>query len=228
MSAVCLEKAVKNDEAHDGMKSLSALAHTVEESLLHSFLFYKTTFWELARTARGRFDCSGISANSATEWAMSFGMRVWDLTKRPASEDLRNANSARIAEWWPANRATLESIQWPEFQKAEVEIGWEFFHSRGTQEPDDQKRRRLNLDDETQTVTLDGKQYPVANPKSYFLFRAIADRNGQPITRAELRQQNRGLKGDKTIPTLLAALPSKLRKAVKSSPAGYNLCLPAK
>jgi len=86
----------------------------------------------------------------------------------------------------------------------------------------------LSFDSQTQTVSLDGKQFRIENPKSYFLYQTIAEANGRPITRAELRQQNKGLKGDKTIPNLLKKLPAKIKKTIKSGSHGYWLCLAPK
>jgi len=89
-------------------------------------------------------------------------------------------------------------------------------------------RPRLSFDSETQTVNLDGKQFHIENPKSFFLYKTIADENGRPITRSELRQQNKGLKGDKTIPNLLKKLPAKIEKTIKRGSHGYWLCLSPK
>jgi hypothetical protein len=87
---------------------------------------------------------------------------------------------------------------------------------------------RLSFDSQTQTVNLDGKQFRIENPKSYFLYQTIAEANGQPMTRNELRKQSKGLKGDKTIPNLLKKLPAKIRKTIKSGSHGYWLCLAPK
>jgi hypothetical protein len=87
---------------------------------------------------------------------------------------------------------------------------------------------RLSFDCETQTAILDGERYKIENPKAFFLYKAIAERKGQPITRTELRQQNKGLKGDKTIPNLRVQWPAKLQETILSGPSGYWLSLPAK
>jgi hypothetical protein len=89
-------------------------------------------------------------------------------------------------------------------------------------------RSRLSFDSLTQTVNLDGKRFQIKNPRSYFLYQTIAAANGQPITRAELRLKNKGLKGDKTIRNLLDKLPAKIEQTVKKGPYGYWLCLAAK
>jgi hypothetical protein len=89
-------------------------------------------------------------------------------------------------------------------------------------------RPRLSFDSQTQTVTLDGKRFQIKNPRSYFLYQAIAEANGQPITRNHLRLKNKGLKGDKTIRSLLDKLPAKIGQTVKSGAHGYWLCLAPK
>jgi hypothetical protein len=90
--------------------------------------------------------------------------------------------------------------------------------------PKDQPR--LRLDPLTQIVTLDGQDYPIDNPKAFRLYKIIADKGGEPITRAGIRRLNPGFRGDKTIPTLLATLPDPIRATVKSSSVGYWLRLP--
>jgi hypothetical protein len=87
---------------------------------------------------------------------------------------------------------------------------------------------RLQFDPQTQVVTLDYVANQVENPKTFQLYKAIADCNGAPITRAELRQQHKGIRGDKTIPNLLKLLPAGLRNTIKSGPTGYWLKLPAR
>jgi hypothetical protein len=90
--------------------------------------------------------------------------------------------------------------------------------------PEDQPR--LRLDPQTQIATLDGQDYLIDNPKAFRLYKVIADRNEEPITRAGIRRSNPGFRGDKTIPTLLATLPDPIRATVKSGPVGYWLRLP--
>ncbi len=86
---------------------------------------------------------------------------------------------------------------------------------------------RLHFDPQTQAVTLDGKSHPIKNPRAFKLYRAIADCNGEPITRAKLRQPPHYFKGDKTVRKLLDTLPSVLGKTVLSHTSGYWLHLPA-
>jgi hypothetical protein len=85
---------------------------------------------------------------------------------------------------------------------------------------------RLVLDDLTQTVALDGEDYPVGDPKTYLLYKAIATLGGAPITRASLRRSDKHFRGDKTIPNLLDRLPPPLRRTIRSGTPGYWLRLP--
>jgi hypothetical protein len=85
----------------------------------------------------------------------------------------------------------------------------------------DARAKRLQFDPQSQTVVLEGMQYPVKNPKAFFLYKTIAEKGGEPITRADLRQQHKGLKGDKTIPNLLDELPPELRETVQRGSNGY-------
>jgi hypothetical protein len=87
---------------------------------------------------------------------------------------------------------------------------------------------RVAFDPESQTLVLDGKKFLFENPRAFFLYKAIADKKGEPITRAELRKQIKNLKGDKTIPNLQAKWPTELRATIKRGTCGYWLCLPAK
>jgi hypothetical protein len=90
--------------------------------------------------------------------------------------------------------------------------------------PKDQPR--LRLDPQTQIAALAGKDYLIDNPKAFQLYTIIADKSGEPITRAGIRRLHPDFRGDKTIPTLLATLPDPIRATVKSGPAGYWLRLP--
>jgi hypothetical protein len=95
-------------------------------------------------------------------------------------------------------------------------------------ECNDSPMERLLFDAETQTVMLDGETFSVNNPKAFFLCKIIAEEKGEPITRADLRQRNKGLKGDKTIPNLLKSLPIPIRETIQSGAHGYWLRLPQK
>jgi hypothetical protein len=85
---------------------------------------------------------------------------------------------------------------------------------------------RLRIDLQTLSVVLDGTRIRVTNPKALSLYKALADSLGQPLIRAELRVNVKGVRGDKTIRNLLNALPPRLRKTVKSGPEGYWIMLP--
>ena len=84
---------------------------------------------------------------------------------------------------------------------------------------------RLRFDEQTLTAVLDERSYSFENPKAFLLYRLIAEK-GQPITRAEIRKTQKGLRRDKTIPNLLRLLHVCLRHTLKSSPAGHWLHLP--
>jgi hypothetical protein len=96
-------------------------------------------------------------------------------------------------------------------------------HAVLTPEP---HKPRLLIDLETLSVVLDGARVQVPNPKALSLYKALADSLGQPLTRSELRDKVKGVRGDKTIRNLLNSLPPRLGRTVKSGPEGYWLALP--
>ena len=85
---------------------------------------------------------------------------------------------------------------------------------------------RIHFDPQTQTITLDGEPFSIENPRAFKLYKAIVDCNGEPITRAKLRQPPHLFKGDKIARKLLDMLPSALRKTVLSDNNGYCWRLP--
>ena len=86
---------------------------------------------------------------------------------------------------------------------------------------------RLQFDETTITIWFDGKPHHVDNPKSFALYRHLAEQAGTPITKQTLRAKDHQFRGDKTVPNARNALPKTLQKTVRSSRAGYWLHLPA-
>ena len=84
---------------------------------------------------------------------------------------------------------------------------------------------RLHFDADTHTVTLDGKDYSLDNPKAFLTYRAIAE-NGGPITRAELRGKVKGMNNPKAARAAVNTLPKALRDTVSSGSAGFWINLP--
>jgi hypothetical protein len=84
----------------------------------------------------------------------------------------------------------------------------------------------LIWDDLAQTVSVDGKDYQIDNPKTYHIYRTIATAEHRPITRAMIQQQVAGVRGRKAIPQHIEKLPAQLRKTIESNTTGYWLKLP--
>jgi hypothetical protein len=91
-------------------------------------------------------------------------------------------------------------------------------------------QERLRHDPQTQTITLDGTPYEIADPKAYAVHQAIARACPTPLTKSEIQKLVHGCRGDKKIPRLLQGLPQQLRDTVRGSQNGYwlNLNPPAK
>lgn len=88
--------------------------------------------------------------------------------------------------------------------------------------------KRLTLDDATQTVTLDGEQYLIENPKTYGIFKAIYEKYspGNPVTNETIQRLVHGVRGKNAISNHLKKLPSALFKIIMTTTNGKSLCLP--
>jgi hypothetical protein len=86
--------------------------------------------------------------------------------------------------------------------------------------------RRLTFDDDTLTVVLDGKRHKIDDSQAYAVYKSIAQRDTPTITKRGIRSRVRGVRGQKTIPRLLGALPRVLHQTVQVSTKGYWLVLP--
>jgi hypothetical protein len=86
--------------------------------------------------------------------------------------------------------------------------------------------RRLVFDDDTLTVTLDGKPHKVDGPKAYRVFKVIVGRDDPAITKQQIRARVKGVNGQKTISALIKTLPPALKSAVKWGTRGYFHELP--
>jgi hypothetical protein len=86
---------------------------------------------------------------------------------------------------------------------------------------------RLTLDPLTHTVTLDGVEHKVDDPKAFAVYQVIAGACPQPVTRAGIRGQVRGCHGTRKVRDLLDSLPGPLRGTVCSGRNGYWLDLGA-
>jgi hypothetical protein len=84
---------------------------------------------------------------------------------------------------------------------------------------------RLVIDPLTRTVTLDGTAYLVADLKTLFIYKAIAEATNPPITNTEIQLVVRGVKGHKVIAQRLKTLPPALRATVETTTAGHSLIL---
>jgi hypothetical protein len=85
---------------------------------------------------------------------------------------------------------------------------------------------RLTLDDLALAVTLNGVKHRVADPRAYAVYKAIAEKDAPTITKNRIRTKVKGVRGQKTIPRLIASLPPALQQTVKWDTNGYWIVLP--
>jgi hypothetical protein len=88
-----------------------------------------------------------------------------------------------------------------------------------------QEKERLGFDPLTQTITLDGTPYDIADPKAFAVYQAIACACPTPLTKSAIQKLVTGCRGDKKIRRLLDGLPKPLRVTVRSGSNGYWLNL---
>jgi hypothetical protein len=81
---------------------------------------------------------------------------------------------------------------------------------------------RLAFDPQSQTVTLDGKEYAVADPRAFRVYRVIAEAQDPPVTNAEIQRAVRGLEGRKAVRRRLNLLPAALRATVRTTTKGHR------
>jgi hypothetical protein len=88
--------------------------------------------------------------------------------------------------------------------------------------------QRLQFDDLTRTVTLDGTPYSIEDPRTYQVYKVIQMEKGRLLTKPEIRGKlpRQRLHGPKTIPTLLKKLPEALQNTYQVSTHGYCARLP--
>jgi len=84
---------------------------------------------------------------------------------------------------------------------------------------------RLAFDVETFTITLDGKDHRIADPKKFQIYKTIAEA-GRQVTNAEIQEKVLGVRGKKAIPSRLQALPRALQVTIKTNTTGHWLVLP--
>lgn len=108
-----------------------------------------------------------------------------------------------------------------------VSNAWDSLERMRTQLCEWAKRRgdqRLTFDQGTWTITLDASEFNGLKPKAFLVYKAIFE--NPHITRQQLRIDIPGIRGDKTIPKLLATLPNELHQTVGSDNSGYWITLP--
>jgi hypothetical protein len=84
---------------------------------------------------------------------------------------------------------------------------------------------RLQMNPQTQIITLDGKAHQIADPKAFAVYETIACSCPKPLTKAAIQDRVAGCRGDKTIRKLLDGLPKQVRQTILSGPNGYWLRL---
>jgi hypothetical protein len=91
----------------------------------------------------------------------------------------------------------------------------------------ERKKQRLRYDDETLTITLDDQEFRSIPPKTYQLYKTIAEMAPSKITTSEIRNKYpRQYRGDKAVRNALNRLPAALKTTIKSNNKGYWLTLP--
>jgi hypothetical protein len=85
---------------------------------------------------------------------------------------------------------------------------------------------RLSFDAETWTIMLDGKDHRIADPKTFQIYKVVAEA-GRPITKSEIQDKVKGVRGKKAIPKRLQGLPPPLRTTIRTNTTGCWLALPA-
>jgi hypothetical protein len=84
-----------------------------------------------------------------------------------------------------------------------------------------QETERLRCDRLTQTITLDGTPYEIADTKAFAVYEVIARACPKPLIKSAIQKVVPGCRGDKKIPRLLDGLPKSLRDTVRSGSNGY-------
>jgi hypothetical protein len=87
---------------------------------------------------------------------------------------------------------------------------------------------RLVFDPDTWTVTLEGKDYPFEDPKTFQIYRTIAEVEQPPITNNKIQYRVKGLNHRGAIRDRLRSLPGPLRNTIRTDKSGHWLALPAK
>jgi hypothetical protein len=85
---------------------------------------------------------------------------------------------------------------------------------------------RLNFDDDTCTVTLDGTAYPIDDAKAYSVYKELASARPDVLSKRALAERVKGCRGSKTIPALFNKLPPQLRNTIQRGTRGYTVRLP--
>jgi hypothetical protein len=90
---------------------------------------------------------------------------------------------------------------------------------------------RLTLDQSTWTVTFDGKEFVIDNPRAFKVFQAIAKADGSHVSSPAIRKAVQGCNEATRIDVILKRLPDELRELIIGKPgngSGYALRLPKK
>ena len=96
---------------------------------------------------------------------------------------------------------------------------------RGPQRGDvPESQDRLTLDDETHTVTLDKRQYPIEDAKTYGIFKVIYEEYspGNPVTNKTIQSRVKGIRGKNAVNNYLKKLPSDLSAILLTSTNGRS------
>jgi hypothetical protein len=90
-------------------------------------------------------------------------------------------------------------------------------------------QKRLELDDATQTVFLDGKPIPVNDPKAYAIFAVLVKAYipGKPVSNALIQNQVNGVRGHNVVSHYLKKLPPELSAIIETNTNGKSLRLPS-
>ncbi len=98
--------------------------------------------------------------------------------------------------------------------------------------PDDLNVKRLTIDASSRTVTFDGKEFEIKNPRAFKIFKMISDADGNIVPSDAIKSTIPGVGKDSRIGQILDdGLPKELRHLVpgqRGQGSGFSLKLPRK
>jgi hypothetical protein len=85
--------------------------------------------------------------------------------------------------------------------------------------------QRRTFDEDSFTITLNGRRFPHIDPKAFRLYRLL-DQSRDSMTQAQIADVLAGFHGDKAVTRTIAKLPIRLQRTFQSGPNGFWIVLP--